>query len=64
MSERKVSVINQVALTGYLAEEPEFRYAESKDARLRARLLVSRPYRDDKGNWQEDTSFFENTPSD
>jgi single-stranded DNA-binding protein len=55
MCERKMPAINQVALMGYLTDEPEFRYTESKGARLCTRLAISRPYRDDKGNWQEVT---------
>ena len=59
MSEQKMPTINQVALTGRLAGEPEFRYTERGVARLRARLSVSRPYQDDDGHWQEDVSFFD-----
>ena len=59
MPKKSIPKINQVALSGQIAEEPEFRCSEEGVASLRARLLVSRPYRDDKGDWQEDTSFFD-----
>ena len=59
MSEQKMPAINQVALSGYLTEERKFRYTGHGGARLQARLLFSRPYRDDDGCWQEEISFFD-----
>ena len=59
MPKKSIPKINQVALSGQIAEEPEVRCSEEGVASLRARLLVSRPYRDDKGDWQEETSSFD-----
>ena len=58
MSELKMPAINQVALSGRLVQEPEFRFTESGAARLSARIAVNRPYRDRNGEWQEESSFF------
>ena len=50
--------INQVALSGRIVETPVLRTSEKEGNRLSARIAVSRSYRDDQGNWQEDVSFF------
>ncbi len=58
MSELKMPAINQVALSGRLVQDPEFRFVDNGVARLAARLAVNRPYRDRNGEWQEESSFF------
>ena len=58
MSELRMPAINQVSLSGRLAQDPEFRFTESGVARLSARLAVNRSYRDRNDEWQEESSFF------
>jgi single-strand DNA-binding protein len=58
MSELKMPAINQVALSGRLVQDPEFRFVENGVARLSARLAVNRSYRDRAGEWREEVSFF------
>ena len=58
MSELKMPTINQVAVSGRLVQDPEFRITEHGSARLSARLACNRSYRDRSGQWQEEASFF------
>ena len=58
MSELKMPAINQVALSGRLVQDPEFRFTDNGTARLSARLAANRPYRDRNGEWQEESSYF------
>ena len=58
MSELKMPTINQVAVSGRLVQDPEFRITEHGSARLSARLACNRSYRDRAGQWQEEASFF------
>lgn len=51
--------INQVALSGRLVRDPDFRFMDNGAARLRARIAVNRSYRDRNEQWQEETSFFD-----
>ena len=51
--------INQVALSGRLVQEPDFRFMDNGSARLRGRVAVNRSYRDRNQEWQEETSFFD-----
>lgn len=51
--------INQVALSGRVVSDPEFRFMDNGAARLRARIAVNRSYRDRNDKWQEETSFFD-----
>ena len=51
--------INQVALSGRLVQEPDFRFMDNGAARLRGRVAVNRSYRDRNQEWQEETSFFD-----
>jgi single-strand DNA-binding protein len=50
--------INQVALTGRLCADPEVRATDRGNQRMSLRLAVNKPYMDQAGEWQEDTSFF------
>lgn len=58
MSKLRMPTINQIALSGRLAQDPEFRLTENGVARLSARLAVNRSYRQRNGEWQEESSFF------
>ena len=51
--------INQVALSGRLVQDPDFRFMDNGAARLRGRIAVNRSYRDRNQEWQEETSFFD-----
>ena len=51
--------INQVALSGLLVQDPDFRFVENGAARLSGRIAVNRSYRDRNEEWQEETSFFD-----
>jgi len=58
MSELRMPNVNQVTLTGRLAQDPEYRITEGGHPRLSARLAVNRSYRDRDGEWQSEASFF------
>ena len=58
MSELRMPTINQVAVSGRLVQDPEYRITESGVARLSARLAVNRNFRDRDGEWQTEASFF------
>ena len=51
--------INQVAVSGCLVRDPDFRFMDDGQARCRARVAVNRSYRDRNQQWQEETSFFD-----
>ena len=59
MSQLKMPAINQVALSGRVVQDPDFRLTENGIPRLSARIAVNRPYRDRHDAWQEETSFFD-----
>ena len=50
--------INQVALTGRLAEAPVFSISEWGVAHLSARLAVHRSQRNQDGQWEEEDCLF------
>jgi len=58
MTQLRLPAINQVALSGRLVQDPEFRVMDNGVSRLSARIAVNRPYRDRNDQWQEETSFF------
>lgn len=58
MSELRLPNINQVTITGRLAQDPEFRITEGGHPRLNGRLAVNRSYRDRDGQWQSEACFF------
>jgi single stranded DNA-binding protein len=58
MSSLNMPNINQVALSGRVVEDPDFRFVENGAARLSGRIAVNRSYRDRNEEWQEETSFF------
>ena len=51
--------INQVTISGRLVAAPDFRFTDTGEARLRARVEVNRSYRDRNQEWQEETSIFD-----
>ncbi len=57
MADIKVPSINLVILSGRLTARPELRYTPSGRAVCKFGLAVSRNYRDQEGQWQEDTLF-------
>ncbi len=52
---------NNVTLIGNLVEDPELRFTPSGVPMAKLRLAVNRRWRDNNGDWQEDTSFFGGT---
>jgi single-strand DNA-binding protein len=52
---------NNVTLIGNLVEDPELRFTPSGVPMAKIRLAVNRRWRDNSGEWQEDTSFFGGT---
>ena len=56
--------INQVAVSGRICNDPDFRFMDDGQARLRARVAVNRSYRDRNQQWQEETSYFDVVLSD
>ena len=52
---------NTVTLIGNLVEDPELRFTPSGVPMAKIRLAVNRRWRDQNGEWQEDTSFFNGT---
>ena len=59
MTQLKMPAINQVALSGRIVQDADFRIMDNGVARLAARVAVNRPYRDRNDEWQEETSFFD-----
>ena len=60
----RIPNINQVAVSGRIHSEPDFRFMDDGQARLSARVAVNRSYRDRNRKWQEETSFFDVVLSD
>lgn len=52
---------NSITLIGNLVEDPELRFTPSGVPMARLRFAVNRRWRDNSGEWQEDTSFFTGT---
>ena len=52
---------NNVTLIGNLVEDPELRFTPSGVPMARLRFAVNRRWRDQSGEWQEDTSYFGGT---
>lgn len=52
---------NNVTLIGNLVDDPELRFTPSGVAMAKIRLAVNRRWRDQAGEWQENTSFFTGT---
>lgn len=52
---------NNVTLIGNLVEDPELRFTPSGVPMAKLRFAVNRRWRDQSGEWQEDTSYFNGT---
>lgn len=52
---------NNVTLIGNLVEDPELRFTPSGVPMAKLRFAVNRRWRDQQGEWQEETSFFGGT---
>lgn len=52
---------NTVTLIGNLVEDPELRFTPSGVPMAKVRLAVNRRWRDNNGDWQEETGFFGGT---
>lgn len=52
---------NTVTVIGNLVDEPELRFTPSGVPMAKIRLAVNRRWRDNNGDWQEDTGFFGGT---
>ena len=51
--------INQVAVSGRICRDADFRFMDNGQARCRCRVAVNRSYRDRNQQWQEETSYFD-----
>ena len=56
MPPSRMPSINQVALSGRLMQDPEARQTENGRFRLTFSVAVNRPYKDEQGNWQQETT--------
>ncbi len=52
---------NSVVLVGNLVEDPELRFTPSGVPMAKLRFAVNRRWKDQAGEWQEETSFFGGT---
>ncbi|MDH3518595.1 MAG: single-stranded DNA-binding protein [Acidimicrobiia bacterium] len=52
---------NNLTVVGNLVEDPELRFTPSGVPMARLRVAVNRRWRDQSGEWQEDTSYFSGT---
>jgi single-strand DNA-binding protein len=52
---------NSVVLVGNLVEDPELRFTPTGVPMAKLRFAVNRRWRDNNGEWQEETSFFSGT---
>jgi single-strand DNA-binding protein len=52
---------NNLTVIGNLVDDPELRFTPSGVAMAKLRVAVNRRWRDQQGEWQEDTSFFTGT---
>jgi single-strand DNA-binding protein len=52
---------SNVTLIGNLVDDPELRFTPSGVAMAKIRMAVNRRWRDQAGDWQENTSFFTGT---
>jgi single-strand DNA-binding protein len=52
---------SNITLIGNLVDDPELRFTPSGVAMAKIRLAVNRRWRDQSGEWQENTSFFTGT---
>lgn len=56
-----MSAANNVTLIGNLVDDPELRFTASGVALANIRFAVNKSWKDQNGDWQEETSFFGGT---
>jgi single-strand DNA-binding protein len=52
---------NSIVLVGNLVDDPELRFTPAGVPMARLRIAVNRRWRDNSGEWQEDTGYFSGT---
>ena len=57
MNAVRLPYVNRVLLAGRLTRDPEVRYTPAGHAVATLALAANRPYRDQAGQWQEETCF-------
>jgi single-strand DNA-binding protein len=55
--ELRLPSLNKVIITGYLTQDPEVRYIQSGAAVANVRIGSTRRFRDQAGEWRDDTCF-------
>ena len=56
MPQSRMPSINQVALSGTLTQDPEARQTENSQFHITFPVAVNRPYKDEQGNWQQEST--------
>ncbi len=59
MADVRLGTLNKVLLMGRLTRDPESRYTPSGAAVLNFRLAVNRRFRDQSGEWRDDTCYID-----
>jgi single-strand DNA-binding protein len=57
MSELRFPQINQVAVSGRLTHDPEFRITKTGKALVNFSVALNQNYQDKSGKWQQETTF-------
>ncbi len=57
MSQSRMPQINQAAISGLLTQDPEAKQTETNQFFATFTVAAYREYRDEQGNWQNDTVF-------
>lgn len=55
--ELRLPSLNRILITGYLTQDPEVRYIQSGAAVANVRIGSTRRFRDQAGEWRDDTCF-------
>lgn len=55
--ELRLPSLNDITITGYLTQDPEVRYIQSGAAVANIRIGSTRRFRDQAGEWKDDTCF-------
>lgn len=53
----RLPTINQVALSGRLTHDPQFRFTDAGVALLSCSIALNHSFRNKAGEWEEETSF-------
>ena len=59
MADVRLGTLNKVLLIGRLTRDPEMRYTPSGVGVLNMRLAVNRRFRDQSGEWRDDTCYID-----